>query len=307
MFRNLILAASVATLLATPAMAEERVSIGTGGTGGVFYAIGAGMADLLTKKLDGVTANAEVTGASVENVRRVSAGEMTMGFSSASTLYEGKNAEGHFKDKQNVAAIAMLYPAVLQLAATKASGATTVEELGDLNISIGPPGSNSAVFAQRLLSAYGAFDMGKVSFLSYGEATNSIKDGNLDGSIILAGAPAAAFIELTTSEDVNLIPVDKDKVGGLLKDYPFYQLTEIPGGVYRGADAPVTAVGDPAILFTSADADPDLVYKITKTLFDNLGELAKVHPAAKKISLANAANTPIPLHEGAQRYFDEQK
>lgn len=306
MLKSMIAAVSVAALLAGPALAEERVSIGTGGTGGVFYAVGAGMADILTKKLDGVTANAEVTGASVENVRRVSGGEMTIGFSSASTLFEGKNGEGHFQAEQNVAAIAMLYPAVLQLAATKASGATTVEELGDLNISIGPPGSNSAVFAQRLLSAHGAFNMDKANFLSYGEATNSIKNGNIDGSIILAGAPAAAFIELTTSEDVTMIPVEADKVKGLLEEYPFYQMVEIPGGLYRGADAAVPAVGDPAILFTSADADEEMIYQVTKTLFDNLDDLAKVHPAAKKIKLELAKNTPIALHPGAQRYFDEQ-
>ncbi len=307
MFRKLLAATAVAALCASPALATDRVSIGTGGTGGVFYAVGAGMADLLTKKLDGVSANAEVTGASIENVRRVSAGEMTIGFSSASTLYAGKNAEAPFEDEQNVAAIAMLYPAVLQVAATKESGATTIEDLADLKISIGPPGSNSSVLSTRLLQAHGAFNMDNISFLSYGEATGSIKNGNLDGSMILAGTPASAFIELTTTTDVTILPVDPTKVEGMLKEYPFYQLVEVPGGLYAGTDAAVPAVGDPAILFAAADADPELIYNITKTLFDNLEELGQVHPAAKKISLEKASNTPIALHAGAQRYFDEKK
>ncbi|WP_417686835.1 TAXI family TRAP transporter solute-binding subunit [Roseibium sp.] len=306
MIKQLLAATAVAALLASPALAEDRVSIGTGGTGGVFYAVGAGMADLLTKKLDGVTANAEVTGASIENVRRVSAGEMTIGFSSASTLYAGKNAEPPFGEAQNVAAIAVLYPAVLQVAATKSSGAASVADLADKKISIGPPGSNSSVLATRLLQAHGAFNMDNISFLSYGEATGAIKNGSLDGSIILAGTPASAFIELTTTTDVAILPVDTSKVEGLIKEFPFYQLVEIPGGLYTGTDAPVAAVGDPAVLFTAADADPEMVYKITKTLFDNLEELGQVHPAAKKISLETAANTPIALHEGAKRYFDEK-
>lgn len=307
MFKTTLAASAMALCAALPAAAQERVSIGTGGTGGVFYAVGAGMADILSRNLDGVTANAEVTGASIENVRRVSAGEMTMGFSSASTLFEGKEGQGPFDgDPQNVAAIAYLYPAVLQIAATEDSGAASVDDLADLKISIGPPGSNSAQFAERLLTAYDAFNMGGVSFVSYGEATAAIKNGQLDGSIILAGTPAAAFIELFTTEDVNLVPVDPARVEGLLEEYPFYEVLDIPAGTYEGEDAAVTAVGDPAILFTSADADPELIYQITKTLFDDIDAVQGIHPSAAFITKEKAPNAPIALHEGAQRYFDEQ-
>lgn len=305
MMKRLSLATALTALMALPAVAQDRVSIGTGGTGGVFYAVGAGMADLLSRQVDGVSANAEVTGASVENIRRVSAGEMTMGFSSASTLYEAKNGQGVFDgDAQNVAAIAYLYPAVLQIAATQESGAASVADLADLDISIGPPGSNSSVFAERLLNAQDAFNMGNVSFLSYGEATGAIKNGQLDGSIILAGTPAAAFIELFTTEDVTLIPVEADNVTGLLEEYPFYEMVEIAAGTYEGQEGDVSAVGDPAILFTAADADPALVEKITAGLFDNLEALGKVHPAAAKITMEKAGDAPIDLHPGAQAYFD---
>lgn len=305
MFHRLGLAALLATAAALPAAAQDRVSIGTGGTGGVFYTIGAGMADLLGRELEGATANAEVTGASVENIRRVSAGEMTMGFSSASTLYEAKNGEGAFDgEAQNVAAIAYLYPAVLQIAATDESGATSVADLANLDVSIGPPGSNSAIFAERLLEAQDAFNMGNVSFLSYGEATGAIKNGQIDGTIILAGTPASAFIELFTTEDVRLVPVEAGSVEGMLEQYPFYETVEIPGGTYDGEPDPVLAVGDPAILFTSGDADPGQIEAITAALFDNLETLGQVHPAAAKITAEAAPNAPIDLHPGAQAYFD---
>nr|WP_321481452.1 TAXI family TRAP transporter solute-binding subunit [uncultured Cohaesibacter sp.] len=304
--KKCILALATTLALATSAAhAMDRVSIGTGGTGGVFYTVGAGLADLINMTADGIAANAEVTGASIENVRRVSMGQMTIGFSSASTLYAGYSAEDPFEGKQNVMAIAALYPAVLQVAATADSGAKTIADLKDLRISVGPPGSNSSVLAERMLTAHDAFNINNVQFLSYGEATNSIRNGNLDASIILAGVPASAFIELTTTTEANLIPVEKAKAEALIKDYPFYALGEVKGDVYGGNSEPIAAMVDPVILFTSKDADEELIYRITKLMFDNLSTLAEVHPAAALITRENAPNTPIPLHPGAKRYFDE--
>ncbi|MEI2387955.1 TAXI family TRAP transporter solute-binding subunit [Breoghania sp. JC706] len=287
------------------AQAADRVSIGTGGTGGVFYAVGAGMADVINKHGDGITAKAEVTGASIENIRRVSMGEMTMGFSSASVLYAGANGEDPFEEKQNVAAIAYLYPAMLQIAAMKDANVKSIADLKDKRISVGPPGSNSSVIAERLLKAYGAYNESNIQYLSYSEATNAMKDGNLDATMVLAGIPASALIELATSEDVTFVPVDEAKLAELLKDYPFYAVDMLPGGTYRGTDQDTPQLADPAILFTAADADENLVYNVTKTLFDNLKELGAVHPMAKLISLKKGPKTPIPLHPGAKRYFDE--
>ena len=294
-------------LAAAPAAAQERIAIGTGGTGGVFYVVGAGIADIINKKLPGVTATAEVTGASIENVRRVSMGEMQIGFSSASTLYDAKQGEKPFGTKQNVAAIAYLYPATLQIAALSKTGVKSLDGLKDLRVSYGPPGGNSAVIAQRLLEAYGAYNKSKVQFLSYAEATNAIKDGNLDATCVLAGVPASALIELATNEDVTFLPVEGDRVKDMLKTYPYYELIEIRAGAYKGQDKAVPALGDPVILFTSADASEKFVYDVTKTLFDNLAEWQGVHPAAKRISADTAPRTPIPLHPGAAKYFAEAK
>jgi hypothetical protein len=290
---------------AAPAMAAERVAIGTGGTGGVFYVVGAGIADIINKKLPGVTATAEVTGASIENVRRVSMGEMQLGFSSASTLYDAKQGEKPFGKPQNVAAVAYLYPATLQVAVLSKTGVTSLAGLKNVRTSFGPPGGNSAVIAQRLLEAYGAFDKGKVQFLSYSEATNAIKDGNLDATCVLAGVPASALIELATNETVTFLPVEGEPAQNLVKKYPYYKLISIRAGAYKGQDKAVPAVGDPVILFTRADAPEKFVYDLTKTLFDNLGDWQGVHPAAKAVNAKTAPETPIPLHPGAAKYFAE--
>ena len=300
--------ALAAALVATPALAEERISIGTGGTGGLFYVIGAGMADVLNKNMSDASARAEVTGASVENIRRVAAGQMTFGFSSSSTLYEAKAGEGPFKDgAQPVAAMAYLYPAVLQIATIADTGIKTMADLAGKRINLGPPGSNSAVLAQRLLEAYGVFDPGNAQFLSYTEGANALMNGTLDAIVVLAGAPTAALIDLDAQRDMVLLSIDEEKVKGMLEQYPFYQSYEIKAGTYPDQTAAVTVINDPATLFVKADADEKLVNTITKTLFEHLQELGEVHPQAKAISLDTATKTPIDLHPGAKSYFDSAK
>lgn len=306
-FKQLLAGAGLAIgLLATPALAQERVSIGTGGTGGLFYIIGAGMAEVLNQHMDNTTARAEVTGASVENIRRVAADQMTFGFSSSSTLYEASVGEGPFEEALPVAAMAYLYPAVLQIATTSDTGITTMEGLAGKRINLGPPGSNSAVLVQRLMEAYGVFDPSNAQFLSYTEGTAALMNGQLDATVVLAGAPTAALIDLGAQRDMVLLSIDEETVGPMLAEYPFYQTYEMPAGTYEGQDEPVMVINDPATIFTSQFASDEQVYAITKALFDNLDELAQVHPEAANIQVETAVNTPIGLHQGAQLYFDEQ-
>lgn len=306
LLRGLFSAALVIVAAIMPASAAERISIGTGGTGGLFYVIGAGMAEVINKHMKDAFARAEVTGASIENIRRVSAGQETFGFSSSSTLYEAKNGEGAFKQPQPVAAMALLYPAVLQIATIEGTGIKSIADLAGKRINLGPPGSNSAVLAKRLLEAYGVFDPSKAQFLSYTEGTAALLNQNLDATVALAGAPTSALIDLGAQRKMRLLSIDASKVEGLLKKYPFYQVYTIKPGTYAGQTEPVTVINDPATIFTKSDANADLIYTITKTIFENLPELGQVHPKAKAISLETATKTPIVLHAGAKRFFDEK-
>ena len=303
---KIIIGAGMALSLAvTPLAAQERISIGTGGTGGLFYIIGAGVADLLNKHMPDAFARAEVTGASVENIRRVAADQMTFGFSSSSTLYEASVGEGPFEEALPVSAMAYLYPAVLQVATTADTGIETLADLAGKRVNLGPPGSNAAVLGQRLLEAHGAFDPANVQFISYNEGTAALMNGTLDATVVLAGAPTAALIDLGAQRDMRLIPIDAEAAAPMIAQYPFYQYYEIPAGTYAGQDEAVLAINDPATLFTVQSVPEETVYNITKAIFDNLDELGTVHPQAGAIALATATNTPIQLHPGAQRYFDE--
>lgn len=302
-----IMTIAVCSLLgASLASANERITIGTGGTGGLFYVIGAGIAETLNNNMEGATARAEVTGASVENNRRVSAGQMTMGLSSSSTLYEALHGEGPFEEMpQKVEALAYLYPAVLQIATTDDTGINTIEDLAGKRISLGPPGSNAAVLARRVLEAYGVFDGNNVQYLSYNEGVGSLINEQIEAAVVLAGAPTAALIDLDAQRDMRLLSVDEEQLTEMLEAYPYYQLYDIPAGTYSDQTEDVTAINDPAILFTSSEASDENIYHITKAIFNNLDELSEVHPQAKVISLENAANTPIELHPGAARFFNE--
>lgn len=303
---KIIIGAGMALSLAvTPLAAQERISIGTGGTGGLFYIIGAGVADLLNQHMPDAFARAEVTGASVENIRRVAADQMTFGFSSSSTLYEASVGEGPFEEALPVSAMAYLYPAVLQVATTADTGIETLADLAGKRVNLGPPGSNAAVLGQRLLEAHGAFDPANVQFISYNEGTAALMNGTLDATVVLAGAPTAALIDLGAQRDMRLIPIDAEAAAPMIAQYPFYQYYEIPAGTYAGQDEAVLAINDPATLFTVQSVPEETVYNITKAIFDNLEELGTVHPQAGAIALATATNTPIQLHPGAQRYFDE--
>jgi hypothetical protein len=288
----------------TAANAQERITIGTGGTAGLFYVIGAGMAEVINKHLPGATARAEVTGASVENIRRVSAGQQTIGFSSSSTLYEAKKGEKAFQSPQPVAAIAYLYPAILQVAVTS-DKFKTIDDLKDATINLGPPGSNSAVLAERLLTAYGVFNKDRARFLSYAEGTKAMLNNTIDAAVVLAGAPTAALVELSTQRDMRLLSLDPARVEKMLKDYSFYQIYTIPAGTYKGQTEPVRVINDPAVLFTNEKADEKLIYDITKTLFSHLDELGAVHAQAKAIKVETATQTPVDLHPGAKKFFDE--
>lgn len=308
MIKKLFLATALATTFASSiTIAAERISIGTGGTGGLFYVIGAGVAETLNKHLDDTTARAEVTGASVENNHRVAAGQMTLGLSSSSTLYEAKNGEGPFANTGalNVAGIAYLYPAVLQVATIEGEGINSFEDLKGKRVSMGPPGSNAAVIATRLLQEYGIFTDITPRFLSYTEGVKALVNGQVDAAVVLAGAPTSSLIDLDSQTDMKLLSADTEKLQSLVEKYPFYQVAELASGTYPDVKASVTVINDPAILFTSGENDQSKIYNITKAMFSNLDELSQVHPQAKNIQLESAVNTPIALHPGAQKFYDE--
>lgn len=282
------------------------MSILTGGTGGTYYPLGGSFAKIVTDAT-GIETTAETTGASAENMQSIKDKKGEIAFTQtdiASYAKEGKLMfDGNAID--NIKAIGTLYPETIQIVTTEKSGIKTVEDLKGKKVSIGAPGSGTAANAEQILEAYGMklSDIKKQD-LSFDESVSGIKDGNIDAAFVTAGAPTAAVEELSATEKVVIVPVDADKADALIEKYPYYTKEEVPSGTYKiGSAVPTVAVQ--AMLVVKADLSDDVVYDITKAIFENLDKVQ--HAKAKQIKPENALNgVGIDVHPGAQKYFDEE-
>ncbi|WP_121609522.1 TAXI family TRAP transporter solute-binding subunit [Mesobacillus foraminis] len=282
------------------------MSILTGGTGGTYFPLGGSFANIVSDAT-GIDTNAETTGASAENMQSIKDNKGEIAFTQtdiASYATEGKLMfEGNAID--NIQAIGTLYPETIQIVTTEKSGIKTVEDLKGKKVSIGAPGSGTAANAEQILEVYGMKleDIQKQD-LSFDESVNGIKDGNIDAAFVTAGTPTAAVEELSATEKVVIVPVDADKADALIEKYPYYTKDEVPSGTYKlGSAVPTVAVQ--AMLVVKSDLSEDVVYDVTKAIFENLDQVT--HAKAEQIKPENALNgVGIDVHPGAQKYFDEK-
>lgn len=284
----------------------EYISILTGGTGGTYFPLGGAFAGII-KEETGIKANAETSGASAENMATLKAGDAEIAFSQtdiASYATEGKLMfEGDKID--NVSAIGTLYPETIQIVTTAKSGIKSVEDLKGKKVSVGAPGSGTNPNAAQILEVHGmTFADIKKQDLSFDESTTGIQDGTIDAAFVTAGTPTGAVEGLSATEDVVIVPIAEDKIDALIAKYPYYIKEEIPAGTYKLADA-VSTVAVQAMLVVSNDLSDEVVYDITKAIFENLDKVT--HAKGKLIKVENALNgVGIDVHPGAQKYFDEK-
>ncbi|MBT2688299.1 TAXI family TRAP transporter solute-binding subunit [Bacillus sp. ISL-47] len=281
------------------------MSIVTGGTGGTYYPLGGSFAEIISDAT-GIDTNAEVSGASAENMNTLKDGNAEIAFSQtdiASYAKEGKLMfEGAAVD--NVSAIGTLYPETIQIVTTAKSGIKSVEDLKGKKVSIGAPGSGTAANAEQILEVHGITleDINKQD-LSFDESTAGIQDGTIDAAFVTAGTPTGAVEGLSATEDVVIVPIEQGKIDELIEKYPYYVQDEVPAGTYKLAEAAPT-VAVQAMLVVSNDLSDEVVYDVTKAIFENLDKVT--HAKGKMIKAENAVKgTGIELHPGAKKYFDE--
>ena len=293
------------------ATAGQRLSIATGGSGGVYYVFGGGLAEQITENLEGFEATAEVTSASVDNMFLIQDGKSDIAFSLADTAADAVRGREAFEGEPiNARALARLYSNITQVVTTEDSGITSVEELEGKRVSVGSPNSGTEVIALRVLHAAGLDPREDISAqqLGVGESVQAVKDGSLDAFFWSGGVPTGAVTDLATSRSMVILPTAQ-YAAALKEQYgDFYLESTIEPGKYQGVDAEVPVIAVPNYLVVNASMDPDLAYEITKLLFERKKELAQVHPAAERTELETATQVePMELHPGAQRYYDEQK
>ena len=286
----------------------DRLSIATGGTGGVYFVYGGALADQITQHIEGTEATAESTSASVDNMLLIADGSSDIAFSLADTAADAVEGREQFEEPVPAQALAQLYTNYTQVVTTAGSGIESIEDLRGKRVSIGSPGSGTEVIALRVLEAAGVdpdADMDRQQ-LGVDESVAATRDGNLDAFFWSGGLPTGAVTDLATTEEIRLLPT-AEYVAPLQEEYgEVYQESIIPAGTYDGVDEDVAVVGVPNYLVVNEEMDEEMAYGITRLLFERQEALAAAHPEANNLDLETAQNvTPLELHPGAQRYYDE--
>lgn len=286
-----------------------RLSIATGNTTGVYYQLGGGLADLISKNLTGYQATAEATGASVENIQRVVRGDSDIAFTLADAAGDAATGKGAFTSPQPIRALTVIYTNYTHVIARADSGITRVADMKGKRVSTGSPNSGTENIALRLLKAAG-LDPGKdiqKQALSLPETVQGMKDGTIDALFWSGGRPTGGITDLTTAmkEKVAFIPLD-DLLPKLQTEYgQVYQPITLGKEVYKTAND-VATIAVPNMLVVSDKMPSQLAHDLVKLIFDNLDTLAKVHPEAKNIKRDQGSKSePVPLHPGAKSYFDK--
>ncbi|MBS4211011.1 MULTISPECIES: TAXI family TRAP transporter solute-binding subunit [Neobacillus] len=288
--------------------AEEKpkfISILTGGTGGTYYPLGGSFAKII-KDATGIEANAETSGASAENMNTLKNGDGEIAFTQTDIAAYAVDGKLMFKEKVgNIKAIATLYPETIQIVTTKKSGIKSIADLKGKKVSVGAPGSGTAANAEQILEVHGlSFKDIQKQDLSFDESTQGIQDGTIDAAFVTAGTPTGAVESLSATEDVVIVPIAQDKIDALIKKYPYYIKDEVPPGTY-GLSSVVSTVAVQAMLVARSDLSEQVVYDITKAIFENLDKVT--HAKGKLIKVENALNgVGIDVHPGAKKYFDEK-
>ncbi|MGN0838223.1 MAG: TAXI family TRAP transporter solute-binding subunit [Pyramidobacter sp.] len=292
---------------------QASFTMGTSSSGGTVYAVGAGLSNLLKEKVNGLTIRAVSTGGAVDNIGLLSRKEVQFALNAASVNYQACNGQLPGIEKQdNVRAIASLYPSVIHFLVSKNSGISMLDlnQLKGTKGAVGAAGSASERYSYDILHSIGCDykerkDIEPV-FTSSSNAVDLFKDGHIDWAFFPLGVPGANVTDLCMSGKVNILPIDGELRDKILKAHNYYVPYTIPGGTYKGFDKDIGTLACTIILTCDASVNEDVVYKITKTLWENLDSVTKIANSLKWMSKETAAQgLGAPLHPGAEKYYRE--
>jgi len=295
------------------AVMAQQLSIGTGGTGGVYYPMGGGLAEILSKKVPGMQATAEVTGGSVDNLKLIGSGKPYIGFTMTDAAQDAAKGEEKFKGSQvPVRTLAILYPNRMHVVTIDGAGISKISDMKGKRVSTGSPGSATEVMAFRVIEAAG-LDRDKDlrrERLGVAESVNALKDRKIDAFFWVGGLPTAGVTDLANTPGIKvrlidhaeLVPAMNQKWGNL------YVQDTIPKETYKGLEADNKQATVMNILVAHESMDEKTAYNIVKAIFENRDDLIAVHKEAANIKLENqkAGSSPVPFHPGAAKYLAER-
>ena len=307
MMKRVLMACAVALAVAAPAKAQE-LSIATGGTGGTYYPYGGGLAELIGKHVEGASATAEVTGASVENMALISRQDTDLALALADTVFAAHAGTGQFEGRPvDARALASIYPNAIQIVTLKGSGIASLSDLKGKRVSVGAPGSGTEVNARAILEANGiSYDDIEEQRLNFNETADALRNGDIDAGFWSVGPPTSSIMNLAATREIALVPLTEEEVAKASEVEPVFAAYTLRKGIYEGIEQPVPTIAVPNVLVVNAAMDEELAYQITRNMFEHVDELIAVHPAANDTTVEFSLNsTPIPLHPGALRYYEE--
>ena len=314
-FKAALIGAALCAVFVGAAAPQSKkvIAIGTGGTSGVYYPLGGGLANVLSKYLSDVQASAEVTGGSVDNLKLIGAGQSEIGFSMADAALDAFNGQDKFTSgKIPVRTLMVLYPNRMHVVTVEGSGINKMSDLKGKRVSTGSPGSATEVMAFRLIEAVGLDkdkDL-KRERLSVAESVNAIKDKKIDAFFWVGGIPTAGVTDLAATPGVKIKLIDHaDAIAAMNAKYGnLYSRGSIKAGSYPGQDKDTSNADVWNVLVTGEKMTDDFAYSVVKLIFDKKPELVAVHREASSFVLENQKkeNSPVPFHPGAVKYFKEQ-
>jgi hypothetical protein len=289
--------------------AADNLVLATGGTAGTYYPFGGAMSKIWNSKIKDMNVTAQTSGASGENIRLMNKKEVELALVQSDTLDQAWNGMEAFKEPlKGMSAIATLYPEIVQVVVRADSPIKTFADLKGKKVGVGAPGSGTEINFRQLMDVYGLKkeDINR-QYLSYSESAEAFKDKHIDAFIATAGVPNSAIMDVSTQNDIRILPIPADISAKLIQKHPFFAAVKVPANAYKGITQDVPTVAVNAVLIAGNQLKEDMVYNLTKALFENQADLASAHAKGKEVNLPYAVQgVSVPFHPGAVKYFKEK-
>jgi uncharacterized protein len=313
---RLVSTAALCALITGGASAQEQnfVAIGTGGVTGVYYPAGGAICRLVNRGRaeHGIRCGVESTGGSVYNINAVRSGELEFGVAQSDWQFHAMEGTSQFEEQgafEGLRAVFSLHPEPFTVVARADAGVESFADLQGKRVNVGNPGSGQRGTMEVVMEAMGwtMDDFQLSSELQAAEQSQALCDNNIDAMVYTVGHPSGSIQEATTACDSVLVEVWNDEIESLVEERPYYRQATIPGGMYRGNDEDTTTFGVGATFVTSAEVPDDVVYEVTKAVFENLDQFKGLHPAFADLTAEEMVSDGLsaPIHPGAERYYRE--
>lgn len=294
-----------------PQVETTNLVFASGGTSGTYYPYAGALANVWKDAVPGLAVDVQATGASAENINLINNGEAEIAIVQNDVMTYAYNGTETFAGKDPItgfSTMATVYAEVCQIVLAPDSGIESIADLAGKRVSVGAPGSGVEANARQILAATGlTFDDIDAQYLGFGDSANAIKDKALDAAFVTAGTPTTAVMELASTNDIALLALDQATVDQLVADYPYYTVNVIPAGTYESIQYDVLTVAVKATLIVSPELSEDMVYNMTKALFENKETIATAHAKGAELDMQAAVEgASVPLHPGAEKFYKEQ-